>query len=275
MWFLALVASAFAAGPPPGGWPAPPKSGEIDVAAAHEGVYDGDTFTLTTGDRIRLKWVNTPERKPAEPWADEAREFTKTFVSGKPLTLDFDLANARDGYGRIVAGVRTAEGDLSEALLRAGLGHVFLIPPDPTDVSRLLAAQEEARAAQRGIWSNPMFQGALHITSFHANGSGDDVANPNAEYMRIANLTSHPVDTDGWRLVDSRANTHMLPKAEVQPGHTIEVHSGQGRTGPDGSGQVIVYLGSVTPLWDDKLETVELADPAGRVVDRREHKVGK
>jgi endonuclease YncB( thermonuclease family) len=275
MWILALVATAFAAGPPPGGYPTPPKTGEVDTAAAHEGVYDGDTFTLTTGDRIRLKWVNTPEMKPAEPWCQEAREFTKTFVSGKPLTLDFDARSPRDSYGRIVAGVTTPEGDLSEALLKAGLGHVFLIPPDTTDVTRLLVAQEQARAAQRGIWSDPMFQGDLHFTSFHANGAGDDVANPNAEYMRIANVSTHPVDTEGWRLVDLRANSHGMPKVVVQPGYTLEVHSGVGPTGPESSGQIVVYLGSATPLWDDKLETVELYDPTGKLVDRREHKVGK
>src|SRR5688500_8935925 len=118
MWIL--LSAAFAAGPPPGGWPTPPSTGEVDREAAHEGVYDGDTFTLTTGDRIRLKWVNTPELKPLEPWAQEAREFTKTFVSGRPLTFAFDAASPRDAYGRVVAGVRTPEGDLSEALLKAG-----------------------------------------------------------------------------------------------------------------------------------------------------------
>jgi endonuclease YncB( thermonuclease family) len=278
MWLSLLATacvSASAGGPPPGGWPTPPSTGQVDPAAAHEGVYDGDTFTLTTGDRVRLKWVNTPEMKPLEPWAQEAREFTKSFVTGKPLTLTYDPRDPRDSYGRVVAGVRTPEGDLSEALLRAGLAHVFLIPPETIDVTRLLAIQDEARAAHRGIWSSEAYQGELHFTSFHANGQGDDVADPNVEYMRIANMTSHPIDVDGWRLVDRVGHTHRLPAVTIPAGYTAQVHSGVGPSGPDADGQVVIHLGSTTPLWDDKLETVELYDPAGHLVDKREHKVGK
>ena len=268
---LLLVRTVGAAEPPAGGWPTPPATGEIDPRAYHEGVYDGDTFTLSTGDKIRLKWVNTPEMRPEEPFAKEAREFSKTFVTGRPLTLVVDANNARDGYGRLVAGVVTPEGDLSEALLRAGLGHLFVIPPDSTDLQRLIAAQEEARAARRGIWSTDAYQGDLHITSFHANAPGDDTLNVNGEYMRVCNVSSKPVDTDGWRLVDIAGNTHRLPKVVVPAGHTIQVKSGLGATGADESGQLVVHLGSTTPLWNNEREVVELYDPAGRKVDFREH----
>ena len=37
-------------------------------------VYDGDTLTLESGDRIRLRWVNTPELRPKEDYGIEARE---------------------------------------------------------------------------------------------------------------------------------------------------------------------------------------------------------
>src|SRR5262245_28128353 len=108
MWIVATVAAA--GGPPPGGWPVPPPEAQVTS------VYDGDTFTLSTGDKVRLKWVNAPEMKPEEPFAKEARAFTERFVTGHTLTLVVARGNARDGYGRIVAGIRTSEGDLSEAL---------------------------------------------------------------------------------------------------------------------------------------------------------------
>lgn len=43
-------------------------------------VYDGDTFTLDTGDRVRLRWVNTPELKPAEDYGIEAKTLATTLL---------------------------------------------------------------------------------------------------------------------------------------------------------------------------------------------------
>ena len=37
-------------------------------------VYDGDTLTLASGDKIRLRWVNTPELRPKEDYGIEDRE---------------------------------------------------------------------------------------------------------------------------------------------------------------------------------------------------------
>ena len=33
-------------------------------------VYDGDTYTLADGNKIRLRGVNTPELKPAEDFGE-------------------------------------------------------------------------------------------------------------------------------------------------------------------------------------------------------------
>ncbi|MCA9495111.1 MAG: thermonuclease family protein [Myxococcales bacterium] len=242
----------------------------VPTTAQVTNVYDGDTFTLTTGDKIRLKWVNTPERKPLEPYAMEARELTENFVMGKEITLITDGPNPRDGYGRILAGIRTDEGDLSEALLRAGYAHLFVIPPDSTDLTAMIAAQEEARAARRGIWSDEMFQGTFHITSFHPNAPGDDNTNVNGEYMRICNLTGAPADIEGWRLIDISGTTHRLPSVVVPAGQTVKVVSGRGPTGMEHDGQLQIHLNSDTPLWNNEHERVELYDPQGIKRDQRE-----
>jgi micrococcal nuclease len=262
-WCLSALAGSE---PPPGGWPAPPASGTVTS------VYDGDTMTLASGDKIRLKWVNTPEMKPLEPFAKEAQAFTSQFVMGQEVTLITDPRDARDGYGRIVAGVRTSRGDLSTELLRAGYAHLFVIPPDNTDLAPMIAAQEEARKARRGIWTDEMFQGELHFTSFHANAPGDDNTNVNGEYMRICNISSHEVNLDGWRLVDRTGHSHRLPSLVVPAGQTFKVMSGTGTTGKASDGGLEVYLGSAEPLWNNELETIELFDPSGKRVDRREHK---
>ena len=35
-------------------------------------VYDGDTYTLADGNKIRLRGVNTPELKPAEDFGESS-----------------------------------------------------------------------------------------------------------------------------------------------------------------------------------------------------------
>ena len=35
-------------------------------------VYDGDTITLSTGERVRLLQIDSPELSPAECYGDEA-----------------------------------------------------------------------------------------------------------------------------------------------------------------------------------------------------------
>ena len=45
----------------------PPSHGRIIS------VYDGDTYTLSDGSKIRLRGVNTPELRPKEEFGIEAR----------------------------------------------------------------------------------------------------------------------------------------------------------------------------------------------------------
>ncbi|KAI2506581.1 nuclease-like protein [Fragilaria crotonensis] len=43
-------------------------------------VYDGDTLTLTDERRVRLLGIDTPEIKQKQPFAEEAKEYTKSNV---------------------------------------------------------------------------------------------------------------------------------------------------------------------------------------------------
>ncbi len=218
---LALVGAALA-GPP--------------TTASVVSVYDGDTFTLDTGDKVRLQWVNTPELRPAEPYGIEARDAAEAFLGDKPISLTYG-AVLRDGYGRLLAAPQVEGRWLAEHLLEQGLGHLFLIPPVETtvDVDALLAAQEKARKANRGIWSTDRYQGALHITSFHANAAGDDRENVNGEYLRVCNVTGRPVNLDGYKIADASGSSWTLPGVIVPPGHTFKLHSGQGEHQADPS----------------------------------------
>lgn len=132
-------------------------------AALDEGIYrvervvDGDTLLLVGGDRVRLIGVDTPETvkpdHPVEPWGPEASDFTKQFVAGGEVRLQFDRQRV-DQYGRRLAYVWVDDRMLNEELLRAGLGRALLQHRySPAMKRRFEAAQEEAQREGRGIWS--------------------------------------------------------------------------------------------------------------------------
>jgi micrococcal nuclease len=135
-----------------------------------EGVYsvarviDGDTLVVDDGSTsagehtIRLMGVNTPETVkpdyPVEAWGPEASSFTRDFVASGRVRLQFDRERVYR-YGRLLAYVWVDDRLLNEELVRAGLGHFepqyrYAEPMK----RRFRAAQDEARSAQRGIWSD-------------------------------------------------------------------------------------------------------------------------
>jgi endonuclease YncB( thermonuclease family) len=262
---VALLAAAVAVAQPA---PGEPEGGKVIK------VYDGDTLTLLSGDKVRLKWVNTPELRPAEAFGIEARDAAAKLVLNQEIRLLYGPGEShRDSYGRLVAGVMAGDTDLSIHLLERGLGHVFLIPPDDRDPAPLLAAQARAKAARLGVWATEGYQGALHITSFHANGKGDDTAFVNGEYLRITNIAEGPIDLSMYRLRNLDGKTFPLPAITVPAGHTVKVHSGKGTDQTQPDRQLEVYLGSETPLYDNKRDKVTILDLDGGVVDSRDHEV--
>lgn len=123
-------------------------------------VVDGDTLLLQSCARVRLQGVDAPETVrqdwPVEPWGQDASAFTKNFVAdaGQRVRLTFDLERL-DRHGRFLAFVWHGDIMLNEELVRVGLARArtdyrFSIPMK----RRLVAAEREARAANRGIWSS-------------------------------------------------------------------------------------------------------------------------
>lgn len=120
-------------------------------------VFDGDTFELLSGQKIRLLGVDTPERERkdgkggAEPGYREAAEFTRAKVMQGPIQLAFD-GERRDVYGRWLALVTLEDGsDLNAELLRRGLARRYA----RAEFSRKKAYEEleaDARAKGLGVW---------------------------------------------------------------------------------------------------------------------------
>lgn len=137
---------------------APPPAETHATGSYHvRRAVDGDTLLLDDGTRVRLIGVNAPESVrpdyPVEAWGPEASQFTRDFVAGGAVRLEFDRERL-DQHGRMLAYVYVGDRLLNEELVEQGFARY-----EPQYFyseamkRRFRQAQERARSAQRGIWS--------------------------------------------------------------------------------------------------------------------------
>jgi len=122
-------------------------------------VADGDTIWVRIGDdefKVRYIGIDAPELardgSPAESWAEASRERNRALVLGREVELVRDILEV-DRYGRLLRHVYVDDVWVNELLVREGLARAHRYPPDITHQNALDAAQAEARAERRGIWS--------------------------------------------------------------------------------------------------------------------------
>ena len=120
-------------------------------------MVDGDTLRLKDGRSVRLIGINTTEirrdGKPSEPLAEQARAIVQSMLGQEAkVGLQFG-AERHDQYGRLLAHVYLVNGQsLEEHLLKAGLAAQIVVPPNSGNVACYHAAEQVARATQKGVW---------------------------------------------------------------------------------------------------------------------------
>ncbi|MFZ2586591.1 MAG: thermonuclease family protein [Alphaproteobacteria bacterium] len=121
-------------------------------------VLDGDTLVLASGERVRLVDINTPEGPhdgaPAEPFAEEAKQRLKDLALDKTVRLETSRKE-RDVYGRRLAHVYAGSTWVNGTLVREGLAVAYTFADNQMKAPDILKAENEARTAQRGLWSHP------------------------------------------------------------------------------------------------------------------------
>jgi len=130
-------------------------------------VNDGDTITLTDGRLVRYIGVDTPEinyeKRRAEPFAYQARAFSRELMKAGEVRLEFDR-QAKDRHGRLLAYVFLKDGTfVNAALLQQGYGFCMSTGRNKKYRAKLLDSQREAMSAQRGIWRNWQEMGEDYI----------------------------------------------------------------------------------------------------------------
>lgn len=143
------------------------------------GVVDGDTIRVRRGSSrtytVRLIGIDTPETKrpgtPVECGGLEAtssmfrlgftrprdtnrdRLYDRTGGKGRRVKVTTDpTQDQRDGYGRLLAYVKSAQGSFAGKQLRAGWATVYVLTNPFEQFAAFQAADESAQQAGRGVW---------------------------------------------------------------------------------------------------------------------------
>ena len=118
-------------------------------------VVDGDTIEIEGGDKVRYIGIDTPEtvdpRKPIQCFGIEASKKNKELVEGKTVRLEKDITD-RDKYSRLLRYVWVGDLFVNLELVKQGFASSYSYPPDVKYQKEFLAAETEAREAQRGLW---------------------------------------------------------------------------------------------------------------------------
>ena len=182
----------------------PPRYSKLPPGAERHSVrnvYDGDTLTLTDERRVRFLGIDTPEIKERQPYAQEAKDYTKSRCSGD-VWLAFD-GEREDHYGRLLAHVWVEENGsylcVNEGIVAAGFASVYAPSKDKktANYTTLLELQKRARDAGLGI-----------------HGSFEDKV-----VVKTTNGSAYHV-----RSCEHLANSHRLEELKVSEAQDVGLH---------------------------------------------------
>ena len=142
---------------------APPADDGLPAGTARiVSIVDGDTVVIDldgSDERVRLIGIDTPETvhptRPVECYGAESTDrITELVPPGSVVRLERDV-EWRDHFGRLLLYLFRADDDLfvNEALVAEGYAATWHIDPNGAYRSVLGAAEQDARAAGRGLWS--------------------------------------------------------------------------------------------------------------------------
>jgi micrococcal nuclease len=257
-----MLACTFSAAITPEPIPVPPGAGPVQPdglePASVANVVDGDTIELADGRRVRYIGINTPERD--QPYYQEATTTNRQLVGGQQVQLEFDQ-DTFDQYGRSLAYVWVGGQMANLALVQQGYANAFTVPPNVKYEAEFVAAEREARQAERGLWAGAGV--ALEIVDIQADAPGSDQDNPNGEWVEVANRGGTPVQMAGYTLKDEANHIYTFGNFTLQPGQAFKLYSGQGQ---DSDREL--YWGLVgDSVWNNGSDTAFLRDAEGALVD--------
>lgn len=148
-------------------WTATMAHADTETTATVLRVVDGDTIDViddTRGRiRVRLLGIDAPEAtKTVGCWGPQATEFAKSTLLGAGVAIITEpTQDLHDRYGRTLSYVdldKAGGWDYSIEAARNGAAHAYVYGTSPVSrAAEIAAAEQEAKAAGRGLWGPPCF----------------------------------------------------------------------------------------------------------------------
>ena len=115
------------------------------------GISDGDTLTVLNENKqqvkIRLAEIDAPEAR--QPFGTKSKQSLSELCFGKQAQIK---PRVKDRYGRTVARVTCDGVDANAEQVNRGMAWVYR---KYAKDNKLYVLQHEAKAAKRGLWSDP------------------------------------------------------------------------------------------------------------------------
>jgi micrococcal nuclease len=117
-------------------------------------IRDGDTLTISTGEKVRFLQIDTPEISPAECYGAEARKALVDIIGNSPITLESDsVSDDIDQFGRILRYIKIGKVNVNLKLVEIGAATPFFFKGEKGKYSaQLLKAAQNAKAKKIGLW---------------------------------------------------------------------------------------------------------------------------
>ncbi|MEI4769711.1 thermonuclease family protein [Psychrobacillus sp. FJAT-51614] len=128
-------------------------------------VIDGDTIKVNYNgnvETIRYLLIDTPETNHkqlgTQPLSDEAKYRNNEILNSGELTIEFDVGNRLDDYGRMLAYIYIDGVSVQESLLEEGLARVaYVFPPNTRYLDDFEKASKIAEKQKVGVWETPNY----------------------------------------------------------------------------------------------------------------------
>ena len=120
-------------------------------------MYDGDTITLSTGEKVRLLQIDTPELSPTECYSKEARSSLVSLLNAPgQLSLKTDpKLDKVDRYGRLLRYVFIGKTNINLKLVEIGAAAPYFYKGDKGQYStQILKAAQTAKSKSIGLWKS-------------------------------------------------------------------------------------------------------------------------
>lgn len=236
----------------------------VGIAGTVVTVTDGDSLHVETDEatiEIRMVAINAPERD--ECFYRESLDHLTTTLAGSEVDVE---VIGEDQYGRTLAHLFENGRHVNLAMVNEGLAIAYTPERDDPYGDIILAAEEDAVAARRGLWA-PTACGTtppLPAVVIDGDASVPDPPGPDHEALHletvvIVNEEEDHVDLSGWILRDQTArHRFFFPEGTtIGPGEAMAIASDHPAWIPGG-----------TPVWANRGDQALLQLPDGTVVSR-------